>query len=849
MPDSPSELRPIQVFLDAKRFIDVPEVKPHPQSKTDFFAGNDRGFAEHKSRMKNRVTSMATSMRAQTQPGAFIKVRQRELALAKSHRPLGSLFTPGNRFALVGAEKIGELLFQATPVALERLAALIETKAELKPPQKLNKRTGQVEPNPSPFRTELSGIEEIQMYAPSDRVTFSANDALEWMRQPNAIGGYLVELFRPDHLIGPEAVNAMVKALRVSLEALKGGILVRPILPSTSSTDFGEPGLILSVQLIRDDRRLLELPFAENGDAATMVEASLPQHMSGVEADLSPKRHAELLQVLAEQPLVRSVDLPPILETTPASVGTNLGAFALSQPRAGVDYPTVAIIDGGVNAAALGKWCVGDAGLVPATDRNEDHGTFIAGLLSAGHAMNPSLSADMEPVGCRIFDIDLFPKRELRNAYYADLEELFDVLDEKIKVAKKEHGVRVFNLSFSLGERLSRLAYSVQADRLDRIARANDVIFVVAAGNLKANRPPWPDKANDAVVMLASFGVDNHQITSPSEHLLGLTVGAVNPVGVVGHVPQLPTTYTRRGPGVGGSRKPDLAHYGGVSAGPESGLVSLSSSGEAIHSCGTSYAAPLTASTVATLDQRLARQASRELLLTLPVHRAKRSPLLEERALQHIAREFVGFGIAPPAESILNDDPHSITLIFNETLLNKQRLEFEFAWPRSLVTPEGACRGRAEVTLGYTPPIDPAHREEAIRVQVDASLQQEKLYEKTGEVSWEGRLSSDSGKRQGASSTESYLVRTGLKWSPLKRYQVTMPLGRGNTSNWRLGLGSLVRGGSPFPVDGVSFCLVLTISDLDRKATVREEMRQHLQGRGFVLADVTLAHRVRPRSA
>ena len=46
------------------------------------------------------------------------------------------------------------------------------------------------------------------------------------------------------------------------------------------------------------------------------------------------------------------------------------------------------------------------------------------------------------------------------NTYYSDLEELFDVLDEKVKVAKRDHGVRVFNLSFSLGPRSSRLAYS-----------------------------------------------------------------------------------------------------------------------------------------------------------------------------------------------------------------------------------------------------------------------------------------------------------------------------------------------------------------------------------------------------
>ena len=38
----------------------------------------------------------------------------------------------------------------------------------------------------------------------------------------------------------------------------------------------------------------------------------------------------------------------------------------------------------------------------------------------------------------------------------------------------------------------------------------------------------------------------------------------------------MPTTYTWRGPGVGGARKPELAHYGGVETTSQTGLVSLS---------------------------------------------------------------------------------------------------------------------------------------------------------------------------------------------------------------------------------------------------------------------------------
>lgn len=853
MPDT-SDLRPIQVFLDTKRFIGAEEPQPFGGGSKDFFKGNNRGFEQHKVQMKSRVQSVAEGMRRSKQPSGFIKVQQREEAMAKSHRPLGSLFTLSNNFALVGAESVGELLFQATPAALDRLANLIESKAEVTPRIGQNKKTGKDEERPSGYRSELGGIEDVRLHGPTDRVKFSSEEAVRWMRQPNIIGGYIVELFRPDSRVATREIEALIASFRSGLDRLSGGLLVRPILPPTQAIQYGEPSLALSVRLTSDaTKRLIELPFLTDGRAAFISEASLPSNMHDAQTDLNPTRHGELLTFLAEQGLVRSVELPPVLETTPLFEGASAGAVSVPAPTSGVDYPTVAIIDGGVSdASPLSKWKIGDAGLVPKTDRDETHGSFIAGLVSAGGSLNPSMAGAIEPTGCKFFDLDLFPKRELRGSYYRDIEELFDILDEKVKVAKRDFSVRIFNLSFSIGQRSSRLAYSVAADRLDRIARANDVIFVVAAGNLHpgAARPPWPEKADDAAMMLAGFGTQDQQITAPSEHVLGITVGAVNPPGLVGHVHQLPTTYTRRGPGVGGARKPDVAHYGGIEAtgGSATGLVSLTPTGTAVHNCGTSFAAPLAAATIATLDQRLERQSPRETLLALPIHRARRPEPLNKRPLRHVSREFVGFGIISTADSMLNDEPHSVTLVFTDRLLAKQKLEFPFAWPRSLVNAEGLCRGAAEITLCYTPPIDPDHREEAIRVQLEAFLHQEKLNPDSGELSWESQLKHDAAEvPQGMKKSESYLIKTGLKWSPIKRYQLAMPQGRGNTSNWKLSLESLVRAAVPYPKDGVRFTLMLTIFDLNGKAPVREEMRLDLQNRGIVLADITVAHRIRVR--
>ena len=58
MPDRP-DFRPIQVFLDTKRFIELEEPQQFGGGAKDFFQGNDRGFATHKAEMTARVTSVA----------------------------------------------------------------------------------------------------------------------------------------------------------------------------------------------------------------------------------------------------------------------------------------------------------------------------------------------------------------------------------------------------------------------------------------------------------------------------------------------------------------------------------------------------------------------------------------------------------------------------------------------------------------------------------------------------------------------------------------------------------------------------------------------------------------------
>lgn len=857
MVDEPANPRPVQVFLDTKSFIGPVEPQEFRGGNRDFFKDNDRGFAVHKAKIRARLNGISRAMRERNDPAGFVRVQMRENALGKSYRPLGSLFTQRHGFALVGAGRIGEMYFQATPGALDRLDELVEQKAELIPRLALNKKTEELEPRVSGYRSEVGAIDEIVLHDGSDRISFSAREAVEWMAQPNIIGGYLVELFRPNAHVASHEISTLVERLRVAFSNLPSGVRLRPFVQYDGSDHFGVSSLVFSVELLGDKRiQDIRLPFDERPIAVRdSALVSAPSRADG-SLDLQPEHHQAFLELVSEQALIRSVDLPPFVEAAPAATSTIVASPTVSTPIAARSYPTVGIIDGGVAATPeLIPWCAGDAGLVAVADRDESHGTFIAGLLVAGSALNPHLAGRLEPEGCKFYDLDIFPRRELRQRYFGgDIEYFFDLLDEKIKLAKRDHRVRVFNFSFGLRVASSQFGYTAVASRLDRIARINDIILIVSAGNLRAGetRPAWSSRPNEVVAMLAAFGSGAQRITPPAEHLLGLTVGAINPLGIAGCEPFLPTSYTRRGPGIGGARKPDLAHFGGVEANTASsnrtGLASLSATGQCVENCGTSFAAPGVAATVATLDHRLEHAQPRELLLALPIHRAKRGSALEHSALRHISREFVGFGLAPICDEILADDPYAITLVFSESLLERQKLEFPFAWPAGLVSDTGSCRGRVDLTLAYTPPIDADHKDEAQRVQLEAHLSQEVVDLESQEVGWESRLTQDgAGVPQGMNKTERYLLTTGLKWSPAKRYFAKMPNGRGKSSNWKLSLDALVRAGASYPVEGVPFALIMTISDPKRSAPIHDAVRNSLQAQGLNIADITVAHRIRPR--
>ncbi|WP_268948519.1 S8 family serine peptidase, partial [Pseudomonas syringae] len=218
----------------------------------------------------------------------------------------------------------------------------------------------------------------------------------------------------------------------------------------------------------------------------------------------------------------------------------------------------------------------------------------------------------------------------------------------------------------------------MDAQRLDQIADDYDVIFVISAGNLTAStmRPEWPADHTKAAAILASFR--NDQIYVPAESIRNISVAALNPGNHSGSIVDMPARYSRRGPGLRTGVKPDISHYGGsgsICPTAGHGLASVMPSGDVITGCGTSYAAPLAAKMLASLESSIEGDVSRETLTALAIHNSRISDTLRKKEFQGAAQQLVGFGKPPAASDAMLNGDHEITLLFSSRLIPGKALE------------------------------------------------------------------------------------------------------------------------------------------------------------------------------
>lgn len=841
---------PVQIILNDTDFLRAPDPGKGGGNR-DFFENADIQFEAHKKLLLQSIDNIILTINASEYgPAAYLKVQMREAALAKSHRPVSWVFQK-DQFPCVGADAVGTLYFRAPLIYLTALRKRID-QAEQTVTINISKNTGKPYPATTPARSEVGAITSIEIAPVGGKRNFSTAMAIQILSDPKTVSGYYIELFETpaQNVIAddPLGYSALLNSLQQILLSFGAG--TRTLL----ATKVGRTP-ILEFQLTHgDEPALVDNRLGLAGRDVTAITRSGP-------VDLSPERHEYALATLASHPLVRAIkppiqlqlgsqDTPPIPQQAGSS---SYSQASISIPVQGVPYPIVGVVDSGISSV-LASWLTGRFDFLDETEFDGQHGTGVAGIIALGQTYNGPTVAP-EAGGCLLYDVPLFPNGPFLNKYTNGFSDFLEELESAVAEASEDHGVKIFNLSINVTSDVDRHRYGLYAARLDQISDTYGVIFVNSVGNLPVgqSRAPWQKKPSDVVSYFASR-TQADTIFQPSESVRSISVGALTPPNTM-QIADAPTVYTTRGPGLQVGVKPDVATYGGAGGlgpGDSTGLKSITPTGTLQDVAGTSFAAPLISRLLAGLDRETQGGLGSEALRAMLLHHSNTPEPLTKRGMKDISRQFAGYGKPSSVSQMLETDDHEVTMVFQSRLTVGVRrpaiLRFPFSWPQSLVGPQSACSGQVRITLVYSPPLDPAFGAEFVRVNLEASLRQRQntknqdgQYGYTNQV--DARYLPNSA---GLGIPEKALITHGLKWWPSKQYSRNLNE-RGETSEWRLEVTSLVRAEADFPVAGIPFAVLLTIRDPEGTKPVFAEMRQSLQASRANAQDIKAATRLRPR--
>lgn len=271
-------------------------------SRKDFFKNDDAGYTRHKAEILFQLGEIAGNLDAMATGNiGIVKIILRRDALAKSHRPFKALFTP-RLTPVVGGGDLGEIFVEARPEALRQIQAVVrngEDQTRMK-----RDKTGRNIPNPSTVRRETGAIERIELFGTEDRSRFSGNELLALLKNPMSGGAYHVELF--DVPPPRNQWDGVEERKRILYESFVEGI--RKIGPGTVVNIWALDGPGHGRISIRLEKSSSPPEFFFEEVARSRRSK---REVSPIDPDI--ERHKKLLFFLDDHPLVRRVELPPII--------------------------------------------------------------------------------------------------------------------------------------------------------------------------------------------------------------------------------------------------------------------------------------------------------------------------------------------------------------------------------------------------------------------------------------------------------------------------------------------------------------------------------------------------------
>lgn len=383
------------------------------------------------------------------------------------------------------------------------------------------------------------------------------------------------------------------------------------------------------------------------------------------------------------------------------------------------DDPEVAIIDSGIMEY---NRCISKAidpnisqNYVLSEKTNADlvqgggHGTKVAGAVLYPHGI--SLLTSPYKLPCKLKNIRILNQNNEVESYYPP--ELMKIL------IVNNAEIRIFNLSVTSWRPEFNKHMSPWASIIDKLIHSQDIIFIIAAGNiyretistLLKEGTSYPEYLFNPICMLAD----------PARSCFALTVGSVNhdyyeddewvSLGKRDEI----SSFSRTGPGIWNMIKPDVVEYGGGYVVSKNGDFIINNNehtspelvrstlhgGNAIgrDSVGTSFAAPKVSHIAAQL-LKLYPNENINLIRALIVQGARLpGTLFTDPTTQ--ALKFYGYGI-PSLSRVTDNTDYRATFYITGNLSADHAHIYSVKIPESLLDPGNQFDILIEVTLAFT---------------------------------------------------------------------------------------------------------------------------------------------------
>ena len=561
------------------------------------------------------------------------------------------------------------------------------------------------------------------------------------------------------------------------------------------------------------------------------------------------------IQFLNDFEGVQSISNMPVLDFDEDSI-MYANDIAIKEPKDGVNYPVVGILDSGIaKIPHLKKWMCEDRATYFIDDEIDNrHGTFVSGIVEYGDELIGKECSGIH--GCKLYDATVISK------YYKLMYE-DEVLENIRDAISHRPDIKIWNMSIGTDNTADDQEFSDYAKELDSIQDEFDVLIVKSAGNCQGLSSPVS------------------RIAIPADSVRSLVVGSIahkkrefDYVDV-----NCPSPFSRKGRGPSHIIKPEVVSYGGNAGVDENGelhespVLSFSSNGEIVGKTGTSFSTPRVTAIAAGLQSNMGDAFNPLLAKALIIHSAHYP--LEMKMDMEDKLKYAGFGLPSSSNKILYNDQYETTLILQDTLEKGHFIEIlDFPFPQSMIE-NGYFYGNIVVTLVSKPILSSSQGAEYCQSNLKVMLgtYDNKTQRDTTKrniknpIGAAGRKNLLGSSLYGAKAQkdiitsyacERMLVDYGDKFQPIKKWNIDLnELTQSNKDDylkapksWYLKIEGLYRQFIEDLSESINeaicqdFCLIITIRDNKRKNNIYDEVTQHLNNNGFVYSSVKVDQQV-----